>query len=132
MPCAMRERIIREYQTITGMDRMLGHLREKLETLGLADNTIIIFSTDHGLHHGEHALGGKCLLYEEDLRIPFIIYDPRLPEAQRGQVRDELVVAPDLAPTVLDLLNVDIPDAMQGRSLLPLLKDEYDKNKNPF
>lgn len=57
---------------------MIGHLREKLEELGIADNTIIIFSTDHGIHHGEHGLGGKCFLYQEDLRIPLVIYDPRL------------------------------------------------------
>jgi arylsulfatase A-like enzyme len=101
------------------MDRMAGELRELLETLGLSDNTIIIFSTDHGLHHGEHGLGGKCFLYEEDIRIPLIIYDPRL---RAGQKRNEFVLVPDLAPTVLDLAGERIPESMQGRSLVPLLE----------
>ena len=86
-PPSLRERRIREYQTITGMDRMLGHVREELEKLGLADNTIIVFSTDHGIHHGEHGLGGKCFLYEEDIRIPLVVYDPRLPPESKGVIR---------------------------------------------
>jgi arylsulfatase A-like enzyme len=121
-PCSLRERRIREYQTITGMDRMLGNLRATLDRTGLADNTIIVFSTDHGIHHGEHGLGGKCFLYEEDIRIPLIIYDPRREGRDIERTRDELVVVPDLAPTVLDLCDVTIPDSMQGTSLAPLLE----------
>lgn len=121
-PMQLRERRVREYQAITGMDRFIGNLRARLEKLGLAENTIIVFSTDHGIHHGEHGLGGKCFLYEEDLRIPCIVYDPRIPEDARGHARDELVVTPDLAPTVLDLAGASIPDSMQGRSLAPMLK----------
>lgn len=124
MPRTLRERRIREYQTITGMDRMVGHLRETLERLGLADNTIIVFSTDHGIHHGEHGLGGKCFLYEEDIRIPLAIYDPRRRDRAIARTREELVVVPDLAPTVMDLCGLSIPDSMQGRSLRPLLDGE--------
>ncbi len=129
---ALRERRVREYQTITGMDRFIGHLRETLERLQLADNTIIVFSTDHGIHHGEHGLGGKCFLYEEDLRIPFVIFDPRLPKDSRGQVRDELVVVPDLAPTMMDLVGLDSPETMQGRSLIPLLHGETPEWREDF
>ena len=116
----LREQMVRYSQAITGMDRMIGNLRKKLECLGLADNTVIIFSTDHGLHFGEHGLGGKCFLYEEDIRIPLIIYDPRIGAA--GD-RDEFALAPDLAPTVLELAGVDVPDTVQGTSLVPLLED---------
>jgi arylsulfatase A-like enzyme len=123
-PRTLRERRIREYQTITGMDRMIGALRAELERLGLAENTLIVFSTDHGIHHGEHGLGGKCFLYEEDLRIPYVIYDPRLPASKRGQVRHEFALVPDLAPTVLDLMGVEIPETMQGTSLVPLIMDQ--------
>jgi len=123
-PAALRERRIREYQTISGIDRTLGNLRETLEALGLADDTIIVFSTDHGIHHGEHGLGGKCFLYEEDIRIPLIIYDPRGRYKEISRTRDELVVVPDLAPTIMDLCGLDIPDAMQGRSLRSLLDGE--------
>ena len=120
----MKDRLVRYCQTITGMDRMVGRLREKLEALGLADNTMIVFSTDHGIHHGEHGLGGKCLLYEEDVRIPLILYDPRLEEKGRGQVREEFVLVPDLAPTMLEMADVVVPETMQGESLLPLLRGE--------
>ena len=131
-PRTLRERRIREYQTITGMDRMLGHLREELEKLGLADNTIIVFSTDHGIHHGEHGLGGKCFLYEEDTRIPLVVLDPRLPAESRGQTRDEFVVVPDLAPTVMDLCGLDAPATMQGTSLRPLLEGESPEWRQDF
>ncbi len=120
-PRFLRERRVREYQTITGMDRFVGELQAKLDELGLAENTIIVFSTDHGIHHGEHGLGGKCFLYEEDVRIPLIVHDPRGPAAARGTVRDEMVAVPDLAPTILDLCGLDAPETMQGRSMAPLL-----------
>jgi arylsulfatase A-like enzyme len=131
-PHSLRERRTREYQTITGMDRMIGRLRAELERLGLTENTIIVFSTDHGIHHGEHGLGGKCFLYEEDLRIPLVLYDPRLSASKRGQVRDELVLVPDLAPTVLDLLDVLVPDRMQGQSLAPLIRNESAEWRQDF
>lgn len=131
-PRALRERRVREYQAITGIDRMVGRLRETLTRLGLADNTLIVFSTDHGIHHGEHGLGGKSLLYEEDLRVPLIVYDPRQAGASVERVRDELVVVPDLAPTVLDLCGVATPDTMQGTSLRPLLEGEQPDWRTDF
>jgi len=123
-PRYLRERRVREYQTITGMDRFLGNLRGKLEELGLADNTIIVFSTDHGIHHGEHGLGGKCFLYEEDIRIPLIIYDPRRRDTSIAHPREEMVAVPDLAPTIMELCGLEVPDSMQGTSLRPLLDGE--------
>lgn len=132
MPRALRERRIREYQTITGIDRMLGNLRATLDRLGLSDRTIIVFSTDHGIHHGEHGLGGKCFLYEEDIRIPLIIFDPRHKNAAIERTRDEFVVVPDLAPTMLDLCGVRVPNSMQGTSLRPLLHGETPKWRTEF
>lgn len=123
-PNAMREQMVRVFQTVTGIDRVIGKMMKQLEELGIADNTIIVFSTDHGIHWGEHGLGGKCFLYEEDLHIPLIVYDPRLPEGRRGQVRKEFALVPDLAPTVLDMAGCEIPETMQGRSLLPLITGE--------
>jgi arylsulfatase A-like enzyme len=120
-PTFLRERMVRICQTVTGMDYMIGRLCEKLEDMGIADNTIIIFSTDHGIHHGEHGLGGKNFLYEEDIRIPLVIYDPRLPNQNRGRKREELVVVPDLAPTVLEMTGCEVPRTMQGKSIVPLL-----------
>ncbi len=131
-PRTLRERRIREYQTITGVDRFIGNLRRKLRELGLADNTIIVFSTDHGIHHGEHGLGGKSFLYEEDLNIPCVIYDPRLEQDSGGQVRDEMVLVPDLAPTMMELAGLKVPDTMQGRSLRPLLEGAHPEWRQDF
>ena len=122
IPVFLKERQVRYCQAITGMDRMIGHLRDKLKQMNLADNTIIVFSTDHGIHHGEHGLGGKCFLYEEDIRIPLIIYDPH--NKAQGQIREEFALAPDLAPTVLELLGQNVPNTMQGTSLVPLISGQ--------
>ena len=132
LPGYLKERQVRTCQVVTGIDRMIGRLREELKRLGLSHNTIITFSTDHGLHHGEHGLGGKCFLYEEDLHIPLIIYDPRLQPAARDQICEQFALVPDLAPTVLDLAGVDIPDTMQGQSLLPLIQGNQTTWRNDF
>jgi len=120
----LQERQVRTCQTITGVDRLVGHLVDELERLGLADNTIIIFSSDHGLLHGEHGLGGKCLLYEKAIHIPLIIYDPRLPVSQRGQRIREFALSVDVAPTILLRCGVEIPSPVQGKSLWPLILGE--------
>lgn len=121
-PEALRERQVRTCQTITGIDQLVGALTEELINQGLAENTIIVYTSDHGLLHGEHGLGGKVLLYEESIRVPLIIYDPRLPDSQRGKVVQELALSIDIAPTILDLAGLPVPDCMQGRSLRPLLE----------
>ena len=124
MPETMREKIVRTAQTITGMDRFLAAMMEKLDEMGLAENTVIIFSTDHGLHFGEFGLGGKNFLYDADLRIPLIISDPRLPACFYGSVRQELVCPADLAATVLELAGIAPPEGYQGKSLRPLMHGE--------
>jgi arylsulfatase A-like enzyme len=117
----VREQQVRTCQTITGIDRLIGRLRQRLVELGIAEKTILIFTSDHGLMHGEWGYGGKCLLYEPSIHVPLIIHDPR-PDARRGIVRRELAVSPDVAPTILDLCGVRPPAAMQGRSLFPLTR----------
>ncbi len=129
---ALREREIRMFQSITGIDRMIGKLRETLEQLGLANDTIIVFSTDHGIHFGEHGIGGKCFLYEEDLRIPLIVFDPRLPEELRDRTLDPLALVPDLAPTVLEMAGVQVPATMQGKSLMPWIYGESPEWRDEF
>jgi arylsulfatase A-like enzyme len=131
-PVKLRERMVRICQTITGVDRFVGQLREQLEHLGLADNTIIVFSTDHGIHFGEHGIGGKVFMYEEDLRIPLVVHDPRLPRKAAGQRREELVVVEDLAPTVLELCGLDASPGMQGESLVPILEGETPAWRDAF
>ena len=94
----------------------------RLKELGLADNTIFIYSADNGLLHGEHGYGGKCLLYEPSIRVPLIVYDPRLRQPAGGRRVRELVVSEDLAPTILELAGAPAVAGMQGRSLAPLLR----------
>ena len=120
-PEGVREQMVRNCQTITGVDRLVGRLREHLQKLGLADNTVFVFTSDHGWMHGEWGYGGKCLLYEPSIRVPLIVYDPR-PGAGRGVVSPELTLSPDVAPTLLDLCGLSVPPAMQGKSLVPLMR----------
>lgn len=120
----MAERITRRYQSITGIDRLVGGLREQLNRLGLSDNTVIIFTSDHGIMRGEFGLGGKALCYEACLQIPMIVYDPTAPAGARGQRRAELVQSIDVAPTMLDYAGVDVSNWMQGRSMRSLIQGE--------
>lgn len=115
------EHTIRYYQMITGMDVAIGELLDALKERGLAENTVIIFSSDHGLLMGEYGMGGKGLLYDLTAKFPCFVYDPRLPEKQRGVVRDELVSSLDITSTILDYAGVEQPEVMEGKSLRPLI-----------
>lgn len=109
------------YEKIVSVDRSVGKLREMLAERGLADNTVIIFLSDHGTHHGERHFVGKWRPYDESLRIPFIVYDPRM-QAKKGIVSEELVLNLDVAPTLLDMAGIKVPETMDGRSLDPLIR----------
>jgi len=112
---------VRVCQTVEGVDRMVGALLAKLKQDGVADNTVTIFTSDHGIQHGEHGLGGKVLLYEESLRVPMIVHDPRITKENRIGKSEELVLSLDLAPTILELAELPVDDEMQGMSLIPLM-----------
>jgi arylsulfatase A-like enzyme len=131
-PETLRERQVRTCQTVSGIDNLVGEVIAELKRKDKADNTIIVFTSDHGLQHGEHGLGGKVLLYEESIRIPLIIYDPRISNEKGGMIVDELCLTVDLAPTILDLTGVKAPLGMQGESLNPLLKGENIKWRTDF
>jgi arylsulfatase A-like enzyme len=109
------------YRTITRADLAVGRLMDALVDCDLADNTVVIFSSDHGSMLGAHGLTGKWIMYEESIRVPLIIRDPRLPATQHGRRCDEMVLSIDLAPTMLSLAGVPIPESMQGRDMSPLL-----------
>jgi arylsulfatase A-like enzyme len=121
---ALRERQIREYQTITGIDHLVGAIRAQLASLGLADNTVIVFASDHGITHGEFGLGGKALNYESCLRVPLIAYDPRTANQLTTHRSSALVQSVDVAPTLLDLAGVPVPGTMQGQSFRTALAGE--------
>lgn len=128
-PDTLRERMVRQYQTVTGVDRFVGQLRRQLAEAGLAENTVIVYTSDHGLMLGEFSLGGKALNYDVCLRVPLIVMDPRQPASGRSRRSDALVEAVDLAPTLLDLGGVAVPESMQGRSLLPLIAGRSDAGR---
>ncbi|WP_163934100.1 sulfatase-like hydrolase/transferase [Paraferrimonas sp. SM1919] len=120
-PETLKERQIRQYQAMTGIDNLVGHLRHSLEQQGLADNTIIIFTSDHGLFMGEHGLGGKSLCYEKTNHVPLIVFDPR---AKPTGKRNALVQNIDLAPTMLALAGLEAPSSMQGENFSPSIYED--------
>ena len=112
------------YRLVTGVDRVVGQIRAALDWLGLAENTVILFTSDNGFFLGEHGLAGKWYAYDASVRVPMLLYDPRAAETVRGQVRDELALNVDVGPTLLALAGEPVPEEMQGRDLAALLRGE--------
>ena len=110
------KRFISTYQLlIENTDRLMGQLLASLEEQGLDENTIVIFTTDHGEMAGSHQLIAKTTFYEESSKIPIIIKYPKL--IQPSSVNDSALVGTvDLMPTLLDLAGVKIPEGLDGRS----------------
>ena len=111
-------KVLNYHRCLTAADADIGRILDRLDQLGLTTNTMIVFG-DNGFYLGEHGLDDKRTLYEESLRIPMLAGYPRL--ITQPAVRDELVLNIDIAPTILDLAGVVVPEAMQGRSWRPLL-----------
>jgi arylsulfatase A-like enzyme len=113
------QRYLEDYlRCVASIDDNLGRLLDRLDELGLSDNTIVIYTSDQGFFLGEHGWYDKRFMYEESMRTPLIIRYPN--EITAGQVADALVVNLDTAPTILDFAGVPVPPHMQGRSLRPL------------
>jgi arylsulfatase A-like enzyme len=113
------QRYLEDYlRCVASIDDNLGRLLDRLDELGLSDNTIVIYTSDQGFFLGEHGWYDKRFMYEESMRTPLIIRFPN--EITAGQVADALVVNLDTAPTILDFAGVPVPPHMQGRSLRPL------------
>ncbi|MBT6580834.1 MAG: sulfatase [Bacteroidetes Order II. Incertae sedis bacterium] len=107
---------------ISGVDAGIGKVMNELQSLQIADNTIIILMGDNGYFLGERGYAGKWLPYELSIRVPLIIFDPRTDSTHRGTTPSEPVLNIDIAPTLLHLAGVDVPEIMQGRSLVPLVQ----------
>ena len=123
-PKLTSDRDLRETQAnywgmITEVDTSLGLLFQSLKDTGQWDNTLIIFSSDHGEYLGDHYLTGKGQLYDATMRVPLIVRDPSSQaDITRGQQLDGFAESIDHAPTMLDYLDIDIPDRFQGTSVL--------------
>ncbi len=118
----LRQQAIQAYfASISFMDAQVGRVLDKLEELGLAENTIVVFTSDHGYHLGEHGLWQKMSLFEESARVPLIIAGPGVKEA--GKVAKTPVGLIDLYPTLANMCNVPTPENLQGQDLTPILND---------
>ncbi|HBY85931.1 MAG TPA: acetylglucosamine-6-sulfatase [Colwellia sp.] len=110
-------------ETAVAMDQQIGLVLDKLDELGLADNTIVVFAGDNGYMWGEHRLIDKRWSYEESMRIPFII---RYPNGIKnpGRRSQEMLLNLDMAPTFLALAGIEVPKHMQGKSAVSVLEDK--------
>jgi arylsulfatase A-like enzyme len=112
----------RYLRTIASVDESVGRVLDYLDTEGLANNTLVIYTSDQGFFLGEHGWFDKRFMYEESFQMPFVV---RLPsQIQPGSVCDALLSNVDFAPTFLDLAGVPVPSYMQGRSIRPLLQGQ--------
>ncbi len=106
--------------TLRSQDDNIGRLLDFLDKNGLAENTIVVYTTDHGFFLGDHGWFDKRFMYEQALRVPWMIRYPG--HVKAGSVSSEWVVNIDNAPTALDLAGLPVPSDMQGRSLVPILE----------
>jgi arylsulfatase A-like enzyme len=117
------QRYIKEYlRVVASIDDNVGRLLDYLDDEGLADNTLVIYTSDQGFFLGDHGWYDKRFMYEESLRMPFILRYPQ--EVSAGAVNEDIVLNVDFPHLFLDLAGVDVPDEMQGRSFRPLLRGE--------
>jgi len=120
------------YRMVSGIDVVLGRVLDELDALGAADSTVIIFTSDNGMFFGERGLSDCWLLYEDSIRVPLVVMDPRFDESRRGARADELALNIDISPTIIELAGIAVPEAVQGRSLLPLLAGTSDGWRQDF
>lgn len=116
-----REAIRAYYASVSFMDAQVGRLLDALDRLGLAENTIVVFASDHGYQLGEGGLWMKLTLFERSARTPLIVGGPGV--SARGRASTRLVEFIDIYPTIAALAGLQAPAHLEGRSLLPLLSD---------
>ena len=119
-------RYMRNYlSTVKAVDESVGRMLKYLDDNGLAENTVVIYSSDQGFFLGEHGWYDKRWMFEESFRMPFLIRWPNV--IRPGSRPDQLIQNIDYAPTFLDMAGLPTPKEVQGKSLLPLFKNESGK-----
>ncbi len=117
------QRYIKDYlRTIASIDDNVGRLLDHLDAMGVADDTVVVYTSDQGFFLGDHGWFDKRLMYEESLAMPFLVRYPRLVEA--GATTDAMALNVDVAPTFLELAGLEVPDEVQGESLVPVLSGQ--------
>ena len=112
------------YRMVTEVDMAIGNIIDELKAQGVYDNTLIVVMGDNGYFQSEHQLADKWYPYQESIRIPLIVHDPRLHNTQQNTVNNEFVLNIDLAPTIIAAAGEPIPSAMQGSDFSTLYLDE--------
>jgi arylsulfatase A-like enzyme len=108
------------YRVLLSVDENVGRLLDALDREKLAENTIVIYTSDNGFFLGEHGLFDKRLMYEPSIRVPMLVRFPA--RVRAGAVdREHMVLNVDMAPTLLEFAGVPVPSWMHGRSLVPIL-----------
>lgn len=118
-----KEKTIRERaEMLMAVDEGLGKIMQSLETKGQLDNTIVVFTSDHGYWYGEHCLDEeRRLAYDEAIRIPMLVRYP--PTIKQGTTLNQMILSIDLAPTLLEMAGVKPGELIQGNSLVPLINN---------
>jgi arylsulfatase A-like enzyme len=111
---------------VSFVDEQIGRLLDALDEVGRAEDTLVVLTSDHGYHLGEHGLWFKNFLYRESTRVPLILCDPRRPETH-GRTSDALVTNTDVYPTVMELAGLPMPHEPEGVSLVPLLEGRAER-----
>ena len=114
------QRYIKDYlRCVASVDDNVGRMLDYLDEHGLTENTIVIYTSDQGFFLGDHGWYDKRFMYEESLRMPFLIRYPG--QIEPGTVNDDMVLNVDFAPTFLDYAGIESPDEFQGTSIRPVL-----------
>jgi len=108
------------YRMLTELDLAVGRIVEELKIQGVYEDTLIIFMGDNGYFHSEHGLADKWYPYEESIRVPLIVHDPRITAKKGGIINDEFVLNIDLAPAIVAAAGLTVPEVMQGKDFSPL------------
>ncbi|MBT3604661.1 MAG: sulfatase-like hydrolase/transferase, partial [Candidatus Latescibacteria bacterium] len=122
-PNDTKRHIAEYFAMVTHLDAQIGRVLDTLEKTGKADNTIVVFAGDNGLAVGQHGLFGKQNMYEHSVRVPMVMRGKGVPQGER---RDAYAYVLDIFPTLCDLIGVDIPDTVEGKSLVSALNDADD------
>jgi N-acetylglucosamine-6-sulfatase len=117
-------------ECMLAVDESVGRVVQTLEDLGELENTLIIYFSDNGYMMGEHGLIDKRVMYEESIRVPLFFHYPAM--IKEHVMRGEFALNIDIGPTIIDFANLEIPEAMHGKSLLPLIQDKETEWRKDF